>query len=48
MRWLGPYVIRYVTEACVIQLEWLDGQVVEGLVNESMLKLYRDDSPFVH
>jgi hypothetical protein len=46
--WLGPYVIRYVTETCVFQLEQLDGEVVEGLVNGSRLKLYRDKHTFTH
>jgi hypothetical protein len=48
MHWLGPYVIRYVTEAGVVQLEKLDGEVMEGLVNGSQLKLYRDGHPSMH
>jgi hypothetical protein len=32
MHWLGPYVIRFVTEAGVVQLEKLNGEIVEGLV----------------
>jgi hypothetical protein len=43
MHWLGPYVIKYVTEAGVVQLEMLNGEVLGGLVNGSRLKLYRDD-----
>jgi hypothetical protein len=42
MHRLGPYVIKYVIEVGVVQLELLDGQVVEGIVNGSWLKLYRD------
>jgi hypothetical protein len=41
-------VIRYVTDAGVVQLEQLDGQVMEGLVNGSRLKLYRDGHPSMH
>jgi hypothetical protein len=41
-------MIRYVTKVGVVQLEQLDGQVVEGLVNGSRLKLYRDDRPSTH
>jgi hypothetical protein len=41
-------MIRYVTEAGVVQLEQLDGQVMEGLVNGSRLKLYRDNRPSMH
>jgi hypothetical protein len=48
MHWLGPYVIRFVTDASVVQLEKLNGEVVEGLVNGSRLKLYRDKSASVH
>jgi hypothetical protein len=48
MHWLGPYVIRFVTDAGVVQLEKLNGEVVEGLVNGSRLKLYRDKSYFMH
>jgi len=48
MHWLGPYMIRYVIEVGGVQLEQLDGQVVEGLVNGSQLKLYRDNRPSMH
>jgi hypothetical protein len=48
MHWLGPYVIRFVTEAGVVQLEKLNGEVVEGLVNGSRLKLYRDSRASTH
>jgi hypothetical protein len=41
-------VIKNVTGTCVVQLEQLDGQDMEGLVNGSWLKLYRDDCPSVH
>jgi hypothetical protein len=42
MHWLGPYVIRFITQAGVVQMEKLDGEFMEGMVNESRLKLYRD------
>jgi hypothetical protein len=45
MHWLGPYMIIYVTKVGVFQLEQLDGQVMEGLVNGSRMKLYRDERP---
>jgi hypothetical protein len=45
MHWLGPYVIKYVTEAGVVQLEMLNGEVLGGMVNGSRLKLYRDGRP---
>jgi hypothetical protein len=48
MHWLGLYVIKYVTEASVVQLEKLDGEVMEGLVKVSQLKLYRDDHASTH
>lgn len=42
MHWLGPYVIKYVTEAGVVQLEILNGEDLGEMVNGSQLKLYRD------
>jgi hypothetical protein len=42
MHWLGPYVIKYVTEEGAMQLETLNGEVLRGMVNGSRLKLYRD------
>jgi hypothetical protein len=39
MHWVGPYVIRFVIEAGIVQLENLDGEVMEGMVNGSRLKL---------
>jgi hypothetical protein len=47
MHWLGSYVIRYVTQACVVQLEKLNGEIMEGLVNGSQLNLYRDNGASV-
>jgi hypothetical protein len=48
MHWLGPYVIILVTEAVVIQLEELNGETMEGIVNDSRLKLYRDSRASTH
>jgi hypothetical protein len=31
MHWLGPYVIKHVTEAGAVQLETLNGEVLRGL-----------------
>jgi hypothetical protein len=42
MHWLGPYVIQQITEMGVARLETLNGKVLEGMVNGSRLKLYRD------
>jgi hypothetical protein len=47
MHWLGPYVIKHVTETGVAQLETLNGEFLGGMVNGSRLKLYRDGRPYV-
>jgi hypothetical protein len=48
MHWLGQYVIKYVTEADVVQLEMLNGEVLGGLVNGIHVKFYRDGRPSTH
>jgi hypothetical protein len=48
MHWLGPYVIRFVKNVGVFQLEKMNGEFVEGLVNNSQPKLYRDSLVSVH
>jgi hypothetical protein len=48
MHWLGPYVIKFVTEAGVVQLDKLNGEIMEGIVSGSWLKLYRDSRPPSH
>jgi len=48
MHWLGPYMIRFVKKAGVVQLEKLDGEVTEGSVNGSRLKLYKDNHTSMH
>jgi hypothetical protein len=42
MHWIGPYQIKYVTDGGVVQLQYLTGKEVQGMVNGSQLKLYRD------
>jgi hypothetical protein len=42
MHWLGPFEIKFVTDAGAMQLQDLAGKEVQGLVNGSRLKLYRD------
>jgi hypothetical protein len=41
-------VISFIIEAGVVQLENLDGEVMEGLVNSIWLKLYRDSHASAH
>jgi hypothetical protein len=43
MHWLRPYEIKSVTDGGVVQLQDLVGKVIQGLVNGSRLKLYRDN-----
>jgi hypothetical protein len=45
MHWLGPYEINYVTDGGVVQLHDLIGKEMQGLVNGSRLKMYRDSRP---
>jgi hypothetical protein len=42
MHWLGPYVIKEVTEEGVVQLEILKEEALKGRVNENHLKLYQE------
>lgn len=43
MHWLGPYIIKHITNGGAIRLEKLNGELIEGRVNGSGLKLYRDN-----
>ena len=43
MHWLGPYIIKHITNGDAIQLTKLNGELVQGKVNGSRLKLYRDN-----
>ena len=45
MHWLGPYQVKHVTNGGVVKLVKLNGEVFPTLVNESRLKLYRDNPP---
>ena len=47
MHWLGPYQVKHVTEGGAANLAWLDGTMLPTMVNESRLKLYRDNHPNV-
>lgn len=40
MHWLGPYVVKEVTDGGVVQLAKLNGDSFLGRVNGSCLKLY--------
>lgn len=46
MHWLGPYVITFVKDVGVVQLETLNGKPLGGVVNGSRLILYRDNPLF--
>ena len=48
MHWLGPYMIRFVTKEGVIQLEKLNRELLEGLVNDNWMKLYRYSHASTH
>jgi hypothetical protein len=45
MNWLGPYQINLFIDGGVVQLQDLIGKKVQGMVNGSRLKLYRDIQP---
>ena len=47
MHWLIPYVINYVMEEGVVQLQKLNGETIKGLVNGSRMKPYRDNREFL-
>jgi len=40
MHWLGPYVVKGVTDGGVVQLDKLNGEPFPGRINGSHLKLY--------
>ena len=42
MRWVGPYVIDFITNTGVVQLQQLDRVLILKLVNGSQLNPYRD------
>jgi hypothetical protein len=45
IHWLGPYEIKSITDGGVVQLQDLGGKEIQGLVNGSRMKLYRDNRP---
>jgi hypothetical protein len=48
MHWLGLDVIRFLIDEIVVQLENMNGEVVEGLVYGSWMKLYREICTYVN
>jgi hypothetical protein len=45
MHWLGPYQIKYATDGGVVHMQDLTWKEVQGMVNGSRMKLYRDSQP---
>jgi hypothetical protein len=45
MHWLGPYEVNNVTYGGYVQLKYLGGTKVKGMMNNSRLKLYRHSRP---
>ena len=45
VHWLGPYEVKYVTNGGSVQLKDFTGKEMQGLVNGSRLKMYRDSQP---
>jgi hypothetical protein len=45
MHWLGPYEVKTITDGRVVQLRYLAGTDLRGMVNGSWLKLYKDSRP---
>jgi hypothetical protein len=42
---IGPYEVKTVTYGGVVQLKYLGGTELRGMINGSQLKLYRDSRP---
>jgi hypothetical protein len=42
MHWLGPYEVKYVTDGGAVQLKYIAGAYLRGMINGSQLKLYKD------
>ena len=40
--WLGPYLVKEITDGGAVKLEKLDGTEVRGIINGSWLKRYFD------
>jgi hypothetical protein len=45
MHWLGPYEVKTVTDGGVVQLKDLEKTELNGMINGSRLKLYKDIRP---
>jgi hypothetical protein len=45
MHWLGPYEVKTVTKGGVVQLKYLAGTKLRGMINGIQMKLYRDNQP---
>ena len=43
MHWLGPYVLKEITDGGTVQLAKLNGEPFPGRVNGSILKFYTGD-----
>jgi hypothetical protein len=41
MHWLGPYQVEAIINGGVVQLKYLAGNNLRGLVNDNRLKLYQ-------
>lgn len=45
MHWLRLYIIKYVRNEMIVQLEKLNDDPINELVNGNRVKLYRDNCP---
>jgi hypothetical protein len=45
MHWLGPYQVEAIKNDVFVQLKYLAGKNLRGLVNGSQLKLYQESRP---
>jgi hypothetical protein len=45
MHWLGPYEVKTITDGGVVQLKYLRGTELRGMINGSRLNLYRNIRP---
>lgn len=43
MHWLGPYVIKDISDGGAVQLAKLNGELFSRRINGSKLKVYRDN-----
>jgi hypothetical protein len=45
MHWLGPYEVKTIKFGGYVHLKDLGGTKMKGMINDSCLKLYRDNQP---